>query len=383
MSRHHKRPDYYCPRCFYKFGNDSELEVHAQKEGSEQCRPQPCPWPELMTSKQFNDIKALSTSGEFVDYYYKVWDILFPGKTRPASIWLDDIQENLGLSQARDFWLVNARPELQPLIPPARELPQGYQPEWTTEDGLEVYLNRIALRLWPLVYHVAELLANQIPTTAPGAIDEIAQQVSGDARVQYQPHQPATTTNVPPVQYYGFNMEQPMATANTMPFRHQDLHFQRAPSHYNNAVHPLIPEPAPTEIPINANSNLFPSWERPTPDLSVSRTDEESSQEPQYPRDPFLQPGEELPLGSYLPVLVPQQEYLLPQGTGSQFANDRVEPVQFGQAANFSGGHLGLGEGQFYIPNIENGQQLSDSNKSGSTEQQDGWGYNAHGFQSQ
>ena len=78
------------------------MEEHSGLEGSEMCSRRLCPWPELMSPDQYSFVKDAHDAIE--PLWFTIWDNLFPGVLRPASIWATDVV----VQNANDFYDANA-----------------------------------------------------------------------------------------------------------------------------------------------------------------------------------------------------------------------------------------------------------------------------------
>jgi hypothetical protein len=83
LYRVHQRPDYYCPRCFTIFDSRELLDEHSR--AIVPCSIDDCPFGERMTYSQLEAIKKRTTTKDQVEIWYMIYEILFPGSSRPES----------------------------------------------------------------------------------------------------------------------------------------------------------------------------------------------------------------------------------------------------------------------------------------------------------
>ncbi|KAK1957421.1 hypothetical protein LY78DRAFT_554997, partial [Colletotrichum sublineola] len=94
VKQHLKRkhtPDDYCRRCLRIFRDEESLTQHVSKPDGFGCQPAPQGKTlEGLSQRQSRDLSRKSNP-EFTDeqQWFAIWDIVFPGKPRPESAYLD------------------------------------------------------------------------------------------------------------------------------------------------------------------------------------------------------------------------------------------------------------------------------------------------------
>ncbi len=107
IQRKHRGPDFYCPRCFSSFPNAAHRDRHmgeataAGTKGTPICCAREAPQLEGTSEKQRKELKQYVSRGKPVqDQWYDMWNIIFPGKTRPNSIHVEN--PAMGSDRSRD-----------------------------------------------------------------------------------------------------------------------------------------------------------------------------------------------------------------------------------------------------------------------------------------
>ncbi|KAH8757910.1 hypothetical protein F5883DRAFT_683071 [Diaporthe sp. PMI_573] len=100
ISRKHFRPEFYCPRCGHTFPDRVRQDEHIRVAS---CDMQPAPLFEGITDEQRELLKRTVNRGASTrQQWFDVWDILFPDKDRPSSIYLGNfMEETLGYIRNR------------------------------------------------------------------------------------------------------------------------------------------------------------------------------------------------------------------------------------------------------------------------------------------
>lgn len=100
ISRKHSTPEFYCPRCWHTFPDRVRRDEHVRVAS---CEMKPAPPFEGISDQQREQLKRTVNRGATtVQQWYDVWDILFPGKDRPSSIYLGNfMEETLGYIRNR------------------------------------------------------------------------------------------------------------------------------------------------------------------------------------------------------------------------------------------------------------------------------------------
>jgi len=114
------------------------------------CAEATCPWTEKMTSDQETLIKRRKPGRDVAECWYDVWDILFPGEMRPASIYADAVSEHA--HHAANFFTDRAPAELRDFL---HERLDGaeQQRNFETVLGLALpdFVSEVVERLRPVV----------------------------------------------------------------------------------------------------------------------------------------------------------------------------------------------------------------------------------------
>ncbi|KAH6889286.1 hypothetical protein B0T10DRAFT_459943 [Thelonectria olida] len=98
--RLHRRPDFYCPRCFLTFDNEDKRNTHARKT---QCALEKEPLFDRISDRQHKALTQYVSRGHTIERQWdEIWDILFPGKPH-SSCYLGNDAEAF-VSQLRVFW---------------------------------------------------------------------------------------------------------------------------------------------------------------------------------------------------------------------------------------------------------------------------------------
>lgn len=100
ISRKHLSPEFYCARCWHTFPDRGKQDEHARTAF---CAIQPKPTFQGISDEQKDLLRRSGNRGATPEQqWYDVWDILFPGKQRPSSIYLGNfMEETLGYIQNR------------------------------------------------------------------------------------------------------------------------------------------------------------------------------------------------------------------------------------------------------------------------------------------
>ncbi|KAI5924172.1 hypothetical protein F4810DRAFT_147291 [Camillea tinctor] len=78
----------YCARCYHTFSNNDELEEHIRQPKS--CKIKALKQMNGMTTSQRELLShRASQSQEADEQWFEIWNILFPGEKRPASVYTD------------------------------------------------------------------------------------------------------------------------------------------------------------------------------------------------------------------------------------------------------------------------------------------------------
>lgn len=98
--RKHLTPEFYCPRCYRTFPDRSRRDKHGR---AALCETQPAPRFEGISDEQREKLKRTVNRGaDTVQQWHDVWEILFPGKDKPSSIYLGNfMEETLGYIRNR------------------------------------------------------------------------------------------------------------------------------------------------------------------------------------------------------------------------------------------------------------------------------------------
>lgn len=99
--RRHKQPDYYCARCGDIFKTADERDGHSR---SKNCDNLEIPEFEGISEKQKNRLNKSSSRGvDTQEQWFEMWDIIFPGKSRPSSAWVGSYMEEM-VPLLRSLW---------------------------------------------------------------------------------------------------------------------------------------------------------------------------------------------------------------------------------------------------------------------------------------
>jgi hypothetical protein len=82
--RCHKQPDYYCARCFLVFETADKRDEHARSTGCENKNKSGFEGITEMEKKELN--KSPSRGLDAQEQWFRMWDIIFPGETKPSSV---------------------------------------------------------------------------------------------------------------------------------------------------------------------------------------------------------------------------------------------------------------------------------------------------------
>lgn len=91
ISRKHLSPEFYCARCWHTFPDRGKQDEHTRMAG---CEIQPKPLFEGISDVQKDRLKRSGGRGATPEQqWFDIWDILFPEKQRPSSIYLGNFME--------------------------------------------------------------------------------------------------------------------------------------------------------------------------------------------------------------------------------------------------------------------------------------------------
>ncbi|KAH8659843.1 hypothetical protein BX600DRAFT_513508 [Xylariales sp. PMI_506] len=91
--RRHKRPDFYCPRCFGKFDDTRSRDEHIR---ANQCNPQADPHTDRISEDKKKELAHYSgRSKSTEEQWFAVWDKLFPDADKPQSPYVEDQQQEM------------------------------------------------------------------------------------------------------------------------------------------------------------------------------------------------------------------------------------------------------------------------------------------------
>lgn len=91
ISRKHLSPEFYCARCWQIFPDRGKQDDHARVAV---CAVQPKPLFEGISDEQKYRLKRSGGRGATPEQqWFDIWDILFPGKQKPSSIYLGNVME--------------------------------------------------------------------------------------------------------------------------------------------------------------------------------------------------------------------------------------------------------------------------------------------------
>ncbi|KAK6080913.1 hypothetical protein SCUP234_05011 [Seiridium cupressi] len=86
--RKHKRPDYYCPKCFDEFNNPRGRDDHVRGNS---CAKRQSPHSDMISEDEKKKLAQCSARSKPIDeQWYAVWDLLFPGQRKPQSPYMED-----------------------------------------------------------------------------------------------------------------------------------------------------------------------------------------------------------------------------------------------------------------------------------------------------
>lgn len=99
--RRHKQPDYYCARCFVVFETADARDEHAR---SKDCENKKGPGFEGITDVEKNKLNKNPSRGlEAREQWFRMWDIIFPGKKKPTSVLVGSYIEEM-VPLLRSLW---------------------------------------------------------------------------------------------------------------------------------------------------------------------------------------------------------------------------------------------------------------------------------------
>lgn len=91
IARRHRGPEFYCARCWQTFPDRSEQDEHMR---TVVCATKPKPLFEGISDSQRNQLARSADRGATPEQqWYSIWEILFPGKQKPSSIYLGNFME--------------------------------------------------------------------------------------------------------------------------------------------------------------------------------------------------------------------------------------------------------------------------------------------------
>jgi hypothetical protein len=91
LDRAHRRPRFYCPRCFETFESGEERDAH----GKRQCQPRKCPFEGQMTHDQEVKVKKRHTKEDPITAWFRIYGILFPGSLQPRDPFPDSSAQTI------------------------------------------------------------------------------------------------------------------------------------------------------------------------------------------------------------------------------------------------------------------------------------------------
>ncbi|KAK9771396.1 putative C2H2-type domain-containing protein [Seiridium cardinale] len=86
--RKHKRPDYYCPKCFNEFNDPRGRDDHVRGNSCAKCES---PHSDMISEDKKKKLaQCFGRSKPIDEQWYAVWDLLFPGRRKPQSPYMED-----------------------------------------------------------------------------------------------------------------------------------------------------------------------------------------------------------------------------------------------------------------------------------------------------
>ena len=121
LYRVHKRPDFYCSRCFTVLESRELFDEHSR--ASLPCSISICPFEEKMTHDQMATIRKRAATGDQVTTWYTIYETLFPSSSKPDSPYAEEISPE----SVEDFgqWFIGQELVLRDIFTArvARDLP--------------------------------------------------------------------------------------------------------------------------------------------------------------------------------------------------------------------------------------------------------------------
>lgn len=92
LRRTHRQPaSEYCPRCWVAFENAAHREAHLSDDTSQICKYNPSARPVGIDNTMAVALHKKSNPKQSIeDQWFTIWEIVFPGQTRPSSPYIDD-----------------------------------------------------------------------------------------------------------------------------------------------------------------------------------------------------------------------------------------------------------------------------------------------------
>ncbi|OHE91970.1 hypothetical protein CORC01_12758 [Colletotrichum orchidophilum] len=143
-SRGNHRQPIHCVICFSLFDTSDELGDHLREQG---CQRGVCTFDNSgLNEDQIGRIRDLKMSDHEneKEFWYAIWDIVFPGQQRPFSPYLDDVEE-LATRQQVDPWMVEGMQGLN-LSDHVLELVMNvYNSIWSVPPSQPLVVRRLAV----------------------------------------------------------------------------------------------------------------------------------------------------------------------------------------------------------------------------------------------
>ncbi|KAK0705441.1 hypothetical protein B0H67DRAFT_649771 [Lasiosphaeris hirsuta] len=100
--RRHMKPEIYCIRCYRPFSTEECRVKHSR--GARACRVRDDPHAECISDKQRKDLHQYLSRGKPVEeQWIDMWRIIFPGRSPPKSVYLDNHQKG-PMQLLRNVW---------------------------------------------------------------------------------------------------------------------------------------------------------------------------------------------------------------------------------------------------------------------------------------
>lgn len=101
INRKHRKPEFYCSRCFLIFPTADSCDVHMR---SASCEMRADPQYDGITAQQKTTLtQYVSRSKSIVEQWYDTWDTIFPDQPRPKSVYLGNYFEEM-MPLLRAIW---------------------------------------------------------------------------------------------------------------------------------------------------------------------------------------------------------------------------------------------------------------------------------------